>query len=142
MIQRRGFLAGLGALLAAPAIIRTPGLLMPVRPVLEPVLVGVDWGMTPSRTERWVYMSNPGAQYRPFMYDWFMHVAAANGAVVERLVADGAIAGRSADIVFMDEADEATSCVHAIPSRERDDDTERSRDEVRWEYFGDWTAKS
>lgn len=29
MIQRRGLLAGLGALLAAPAIIRTPGLLMP-----------------------------------------------------------------------------------------------------------------
>lgn len=34
MIQRRGFLTGLGALLAAPAIIRTPGLLMPVRPVV------------------------------------------------------------------------------------------------------------
>lgn len=33
MIQRRGLLAGLGALLAAPAIIRTPGLLMPVRPI-------------------------------------------------------------------------------------------------------------
>jgi hypothetical protein len=30
MIPRRGLLAGLGALLAAPAIIRTPGLLMPV----------------------------------------------------------------------------------------------------------------
>lgn len=30
MIQRRGLLAGLGVLLAAPAIIRTPGLLMPV----------------------------------------------------------------------------------------------------------------
>ena len=34
MIHRRGLLAGLGALLAAPAIIRTPGLLMPVRPVV------------------------------------------------------------------------------------------------------------
>lgn len=44
MLQRRGLLAGLGALLAAPAIIRTPGLLMPVRPVLEPVIWGVDWG--------------------------------------------------------------------------------------------------
>lgn len=33
MIQRRGFLAGLGALLASPAIIRTPGLLMPVKVV-------------------------------------------------------------------------------------------------------------
>lgn len=30
-IQRRNLLAGLGALLAAPAIIRTPGLLMPVK---------------------------------------------------------------------------------------------------------------
>lgn len=36
MTPRRGLLAGLGALLAAPAIIRTPGLLMPVRPVLAP----------------------------------------------------------------------------------------------------------
>ena len=34
MLARRGFLGGLGALLAAPAIIRTPGLLMPVKPVL------------------------------------------------------------------------------------------------------------
>lgn len=33
MIPRRVLLAGLGSLLAAPAIIRTPGLLMPVRPV-------------------------------------------------------------------------------------------------------------
>lgn len=41
MIPRRGLLAGLGALLAAPAIIR-PGLLMPVRPV--PLVVGVDLG--------------------------------------------------------------------------------------------------
>jgi hypothetical protein len=40
MLQRRGLLAGLGALLAAPAIIRTPGLLMPVRPVL----MGMDFG--------------------------------------------------------------------------------------------------
>lgn len=37
MIARRGLLAGLGAsLLAAPAIIRTPGLLMPVKPVVVP----------------------------------------------------------------------------------------------------------
>ena len=38
MIRRRGFLAGLGVALAAPAIIRTPGLLMPVKPV-RPVMV-------------------------------------------------------------------------------------------------------
>lgn len=31
MLSRRGLLAGLGAALAAPAIIRTPGLLMPVK---------------------------------------------------------------------------------------------------------------
>ena len=39
MIKRRGFLAGLGVLLAAPAIIRTPGLLMPVK---APLIVDVD----------------------------------------------------------------------------------------------------
>ena len=38
MIRRRSFLAGFGALLAAPAVIRTPGLLMPVKPVVRPVL--------------------------------------------------------------------------------------------------------
>lgn len=32
MIRRRGFLLGL---LAAPAIIRTPGLLMPIKPFVE-----------------------------------------------------------------------------------------------------------
>lgn len=41
MIPRRGLMAGLGALLAAPAIIRTPGLLMPVKP--PPLAAGVDW---------------------------------------------------------------------------------------------------
>lgn len=35
MLGRRG-LFGLGAALAAPALIRTPGLLMPVRPALSP----------------------------------------------------------------------------------------------------------
>ena len=33
MIRRRSLIAGLGALLAAPAIIRTPGLLMKVKPL-------------------------------------------------------------------------------------------------------------
>ena len=32
--SRRGFLVGLGAAVAAPAVIRTPGLLMPVRSIL------------------------------------------------------------------------------------------------------------
>lgn len=36
-MRRRGFLAGFAAALAAPAIIRTPGLLMPVRrPLFAP----------------------------------------------------------------------------------------------------------
>lgn len=40
MIERRGFIGGLIAALAAPAIIRTPGLLMPVRsfdPIVGPI---------------------------------------------------------------------------------------------------------
>lgn len=40
LIRRRGFLGGLlagGVLLAAPAIIRTPGLLMPVKPPLKDI---------------------------------------------------------------------------------------------------------
>ncbi len=36
LLKRRGFLAGVGALLAAPAIIRTPGLLMPVKVWVPP----------------------------------------------------------------------------------------------------------
>jgi hypothetical protein len=35
VLDRRGFLRGLIGALAAPAIIRTPGLLMPVKPLLE-----------------------------------------------------------------------------------------------------------
>lgn len=50
MIQRRGFLAGLAAALAAPAIIRTPGLLMPVKRVLVPkeALIVYSWIWEPS----------------------------------------------------------------------------------------------
>lgn len=49
-MNRRGFLTGL---LAAPAVITTPGLLMPVRAWAEPVLgnsdfVGVDWAFYPN----------------------------------------------------------------------------------------------
>lgn len=36
MTSRRSFLIGLGSALAAPAVIRTAGLLMPVRKVIEP----------------------------------------------------------------------------------------------------------
>ena len=52
MIRRRGFLAGLGAMLALPAlgmpaIVRTPGLLMPISPVKPEVRAMVGkwrWG--------------------------------------------------------------------------------------------------
>ena len=40
-MERRGFLAGVAAFLAAPAIIRTPGLLMPVKAIEMPVGVVV-----------------------------------------------------------------------------------------------------
>lgn len=40
MMRRRGFIAGMAAALVAPAIVRTPGLLMPVKPIVaEPPLV-------------------------------------------------------------------------------------------------------
>lgn len=42
MIRRRGFLLGL---LAAPAIIRTPGLLMPIKPFVERLPI-VDVNLT------------------------------------------------------------------------------------------------
>lgn len=41
MIARRNLLLGLGAFVAAPAVIRTPGLLMPVRPL--PPVEPEDW---------------------------------------------------------------------------------------------------
>lgn len=41
MIQRRGFLLGL---LAAPAIIRTPGLLMPIKPLGWRHSGAIYWG--------------------------------------------------------------------------------------------------
>ncbi len=36
MTSRRAFLIGLGAAIAAPAVIRTPGLLMPVHEIIVP----------------------------------------------------------------------------------------------------------
>jgi hypothetical protein len=53
-MRRRGFFAGLGALLAAPAIIRTPGLLMPGKPVLVAASVEVgldDWWVLQMRKQ-------------------------------------------------------------------------------------------
>jgi hypothetical protein len=43
MIARRRFLDGLLAVLAAPAIIRTPGLLMPVTKIMQPRLTGFPY---------------------------------------------------------------------------------------------------
>lgn len=51
MIHRRSFLTGLAVALAAPAIIRTSGLLMPVKPIFMP-----DFDMEAMyvrATERW-----------------------------------------------------------------------------------------
>lgn len=44
MTNRRAFLLGIGAALAAPAVIRTAGLLMPIQPVLD--IWMVNWGPT------------------------------------------------------------------------------------------------
>ena len=43
MLTRRGLI---GTLLAAPVIIRTPGLLMPVKAIREPLWMGLDWAAT------------------------------------------------------------------------------------------------
>ena len=40
MIRRRRILTGIGIGLFAPAIIRTPGVLMPIKPVLAPAPTG------------------------------------------------------------------------------------------------------
>lgn len=73
MIQRRGFLAGLGALLAAPAIIRTPGLLMPVRPVVTLVLAGVDFGKD---NETIVFCSTPSSMENGLFWRRWMDLTA------------------------------------------------------------------
>lgn len=41
MISRRGFITGLASALAAPAIIRTPGLLMPIRAMVPAAALSV-----------------------------------------------------------------------------------------------------
>lgn len=55
MLKRRGLLGGLGAILAMPAIIRTPGLLMPMKalsfepdmPPLEQMGWGIEFDLSP-----------------------------------------------------------------------------------------------
>lgn len=59
MIQRRGFLAGVGAFFAAPAIIRTPGLLMPVKMLrVDPVLYAIT-AITITSSGQWVPTLTP-----------------------------------------------------------------------------------
>ena len=43
MLTRRSLLAGFGALVAAPAVITTPGLLMPVRTIADDGVVAFEW---------------------------------------------------------------------------------------------------
>lgn len=50
MMQRRGFLFGLSAMLAMPVVIRTPGLIMPVKAeVIRPIFNGKFTTRTDSR---------------------------------------------------------------------------------------------
>jgi hypothetical protein len=107
MIPRRGLLAGLGALLAAPAIIRTPGLLMPVKAVV----------LTPSPQEVFNYwagkrvllvsangITHVGGKGR--VMERYAAMAEAHGATVERRVAEGGYVGQRADAAWFDEASE------------------------------------
>lgn len=50
MINRRSVITGLAAAFAAPAIIRTPGILMPIKPLLLPeqVIIPVDVAVIPN----------------------------------------------------------------------------------------------
>lgn len=57
LLARRSFLTGLGALIAAPTVVRAASL-MPVRGIVMPVYVTVRTGI-PSPTWRVMYTSNP-----------------------------------------------------------------------------------
>ena len=56
MTTRRAFLSGLGALVAAPAVIRTPGLLMPMRRIMMPSVQVYHLGL-----DRFVSLSSDGS---------------------------------------------------------------------------------
>jgi hypothetical protein len=142
MIPRRGLLAGLGALLAAPAIIRTPGLLMPVRP---PLWIGVDIATGADRTMYWsgktLLMVSTGAPSKGRTFDLFAKFVAANGGVVRRQIVDGerSFGGTTITHVWMDEA---STEVHPDPSRARDEVTDRSREQQDGGSLQSDTAKS
>lgn len=61
-LPRRGLIRGALALLAAPAIIRTPGLLMPIRVPREDALltdtITITWNEVPLATGYHVYKSS------------------------------------------------------------------------------------
>ena len=56
MLRRRGFIAGLTSLLAAPAIIRTPSLLMPVKVALP--YQNMVWISNPPAMDKWADIVN------------------------------------------------------------------------------------
>ena len=80
MIHRRGFLAGVSALLFAPAIIRTPGLLMPVKPLPYrfSVWIGVDLATQPSYSACWRLHDHIPVDGEPFLLRTQAHVDWAN----------------------------------------------------------------
>ncbi len=77
MISRRNFLRGLGAALAAPAVIRTPGLLMPIRAlVTDPIDVSMylteesAWAMNLNEFTTADLIAKSTARYRVAVSDW------------------------------------------------------------------------
>ncbi len=63
-LNRRGFLSGIIAACVAPAIIRTPGLIMPVKPILETGIIRFGINPLPGDSlsySRFTYLSaGPG----------------------------------------------------------------------------------
>ncbi len=75
MITRRGVVSGLIGLLAAPAIVRTPGLLMPVRPVKAgPYEDAIAWILQELATMQATYRREQNMDYLPrYAEDWYGH---------------------------------------------------------------------
>lgn len=84
MTSRRAFLGLLGAALAAPAIITTPGLLMPVRKLIEPEPWLIHWGPSAYLDIQWsnddkMWHSTP-VEVKPFEAAGSHYVALPPGA--------------------------------------------------------------
>jgi hypothetical protein len=69
MISRRGLITGLIALVAAPAIIRTPGLLMPIRPLILPDMTTLYVNRT-SWIEEWQELAEA---FMPVKYKFYIY---------------------------------------------------------------------